>query len=138
LLHKSLPIQSAYRGCVCTGSTINYYLNADDWAYKEDGVTPSVLDGTDGTVRVHTPKFYGKSGSNGNKRWVRISTVQIDTTWVTIPELVVDAYRCTIDKTNSSLYKTASVVNNTTNFRGGGDRSAYDTYLTSEDETIQD
>ncbi|MGN0966701.1 MAG: hypothetical protein ACI4OP_03805 [Candidatus Coprovivens sp.] len=46
---------------------------------------------------MHTPKFYGKSGSNGNKRWVRISLVQIDDSWVEIPEMLIDAYRCTVN-----------------------------------------
>lgn len=126
LLHKSLPIQSAYRGCVSNGTTINYYLYPEDWNYKEDGVTPSVLDGTDGVVRVHTPKFYGKSGSNGNKRWVRISLVKIDDSWVEIPEMLIDAYRCTVEQ---STNKAVSVVNTSTNYRGGNNRSLYDTYL---------
>lgn len=126
LLHKSLPIQSSYRGCVSNGKVINYYLYPDDWNYKEDGVTPSVLDGTDGVVRVHTPKFYGKSGSNGNKRWVRISLVQIDDSWVEIPEMLIDAYRCTVEQ---STNKAVSVVNTSANYRGGSNRSTYDTYL---------
>lgn len=126
LLHKSLPIQSAYRGCVSNGTTINYYLYSEDWNYKEDGVTPSVLDGTDGVVRVHTPKFYGKSGSNGNKRWVRISLVQIDDTWVQVPEMLIDAYRCTVDQ---STNKAVSVVNTTADYRGGNNKSSHDTYL---------
>lgn len=135
LLHKSLPIQSAYRGCVANNGVVNYYLYPDDWAYKEDGSTPSVLDGTDGTVRVHTPKFYGKSGSNGNKRWVRTSTVKIDDSWVEIPELLIDAYRSTVDTTVSATPKAVSVVNTTTAFRGGGNRANYDDYLTTELET---
>lgn len=129
LLHKSLPIQSAYRGCVSNGTTINYYLYSEDWNYKEDGVTPSVLDGTDGVVRVHTPKFYGKSGSNGNKRWVRISLVKIDDSWVEIPEMLIDAYRCTVDQ---STNKAVSVVNTTANYRGGSNRSSLDSYLTDD------
>lgn len=127
LLHKSLPIQSSYRGCVSNGKVINYYLYPDDWNYKEDGVTPSVLDGTDGVVRVHTPKFYGKSGSNDNKRWVRISLVKIDDSWVEIPEMLIDAYRCTVDQ---STNKAVSVVNTAANYRGGSNRSDYDSYLT--------
>lgn len=63
LLHKSLPIQSQYKGCVANNGVINYYLDPNDWSKKITG-EDSVLDGTDGTVRVHTPKFYGKSGTN--------------------------------------------------------------------------
>ena len=135
LLHKSLPIQSAYRGCVANNGVVNYYLYPDDWAYKEDGSTPSVLDGTDGTVRVHTPKFYGKSGSNGNKRWVRISLVKPDDSWVEIPELLIDAYRNTVDNTVSATPKAVSVVNTTEAFRGGGNRAQFDEYLTTELDT---
>ena len=135
LLHKSLPIQSAYRGCVANNGVVNYYLYPDDWAYKEDGSTPSVLDGTDGTVRVHTPKFYGKSGSNGNKRWVRISLVKLDDSWVEIPELLIDAYRDTVDNTVSATPKAVSVVNTTEAFRGGGNRAQFDEYLTTELDT---
>lgn len=132
LLHKSLPIQSAYRGCVANNDVVNYYLFPDDWSYKEDGETPSVLDGTDGTVRVNTPKFYGKSGSDGNKRWVRTSTVKIDDSWVEIPELLIDAYRSTVDTTVSITPKAVSVVNTTAQFRGGGNRTANDTYLDTD------
>ena len=114
---------------------VNYYLYPDDWAYKEDGSTPSVLDGTDGTVRVHTPKFYGKSGSNGNKRWVRISLVKLDDSWVEIPELLIDAYRNTVDNTVSATPKAVSVVNTTEAFRGGGNRAQFDEYLTTELDT---
>lgn len=135
LLHKSLPIQSAYRGCVANNGVVNYYLYPDDWAYKEDGSTPSVLNGTDGTVRVHTPKFYGKSGSNGNKRWVRISLVKLDDSWVEIPELLIDAYRNTVDNTVSATPKAVSVVNTTEAFRGGGNRAQFDGYLTTELDT---
>lgn len=135
LLHKSLPIQSAYRGCVANNGVVNYYLYPDDWAYKEDGSTPSVLDGTDGTVRVHTPKFYGKSGSNGNKRWVRISLVKLDDSWVEIPELLIDAYGNTVDNTVSATPKAVSVVNTTEAFRGGGNRAQFDEYLTTELDT---
>lgn len=135
LLHKSLPIQSAYRGCVANNGVVNYYLYPDDWAYKEDGSTLSVLDGTDGTVRVHTPKFYGKSGSNGNKRWVRISLVKLDDSWIEIPELLIDAYRNTVDNTVSATPKAVSVVNTTEAFRGGGNRAQFDEYLTTGLET---
>lgn len=128
LLHKSLPVQSQYKGCVANGAKVNYYLDPNDWSKKADG-TPSVLDGTDGTVRVHIPKFYGKSGVEGNKRWVRISTVKCGDTWVEIPEMLLDAYRSTVNQTGN---KAVSVVNTTAQFRGGGNRTANDTYLSSD------
>lgn len=131
LLHKSLPIQSQYKGCVANGAEISYYLNPNDWSQKADG-TPSVLDGTDGTVRVHIPKFYGKSGVEGTKRWVRMSTIKMDNTWIEIPEMLVDAYRSTVDTTVSATPKAVSVVNTTAQFRGGGNRTANDTYLDTD------
>lgn len=128
LLHKSLPIQSQYKGCVANGGVVNYYLDPNDWSKKADG-SLSVLDGTDGTVRVHIPKFYGKSGVEGTKRWVRMSTIKMDNTWIEIPEMLVDAYRSTVDTTVSTTPKAVSVVNTTAQFRGGGNRTANDTYL---------
>lgn len=139
-LHKLLPIQSNYRGCVAKGGKINYYLDPDDWSKKIDG-SPSVLDGTEGTVKVHTPKFYGKSGSNGNYRWVRISTTKIDNTWVEVPEMLIDAYRTTVLNTVPSdagylstlpVNSAISVVNTNTYCRGGSNNSAYDQYLTTD------
>ena len=130
LYHKQLPIQSQYKGCLVKNGVVNYYLDPNDWSMKADG-TPSVLDGTDGDVMVHIPKFYGKSGSNGNKRWVRISTTKIDSSWVEIPEMFVSAYRITT-YTDSGTSKVASVVNTTVNYRGGLNRSNFDQYLNTD------
>lgn len=130
LFHKSLPIQSEYKGCVVKNGKLQYYLNPNDWSKKADG-TPSVLDGTDGDVMVHIPKFYGKSGSNGNKRWVRISTVKVDASWVEIPEMFISAYHNTI-YTDGGTTKIASVVSTDAKYRGGGRRSAYDQYLSTD------
>lgn len=140
LYHINLPIQSGLKGCVAQGGRVMYYLNPNNWAYKEDGVTASVLDGTDGTVRVDTgTKFYGKSFVNGTKSQVRISTIKIDDSWVEIPRLLVDAYRATVmqDPTAATeaylatlnANSAVSIVNTSENCRGGGNRSAYDVYL---------
>lgn len=130
LFHKSLPIQSEYKGCIVKNGKLQYYLNPNDWSKKTNG-EPSVLDGTDGDVMIHISKFYGKSGSNGNKKWVRISTVKIDASWVEIPEMFVSAYRVTtfID---SGAGKVASVVNTTEDYRGGGNRADFDKYLSTD------
>lgn len=130
LFHKSLPIQSEYKGCVVKNGKLQYYLNPNDWTKTSNG-SNSNLDGTDGDVMIHTPKFYGKSGSNGNKRWVRISTVKIDASWVEIPEMFISAYRNTI-YTDGDTTKVASVVSTDAKYRGGGRRSAYDEYLSTD------
>lgn len=130
LFHKSLPIQSQYKGCVVKNGKLQYYLNPNDWTKTSNG-SNSNLDGTDGDVMIHTPKFYGKSGSNGNKRWVRISTVKIDASWVEIPEMFISAYRNTI-YTDGDTTKIASVVSTDAKYRGGGRRSEYDQYLSTD------
>lgn len=130
LFHRSLPIQSEYKGCVVKNGKLQYYLNPNDWTKTSNG-SNSNLDGTDGDVMIHTPKFYGKSGSNGNKRWVRISTIKVDASWVEIPEMFISAYRNTIYADND-VTKVASVVSTDKKYRGGGRRSAYDEYLTTD------
>ena len=130
LFHKYLPIQSEYKGCIVKNGKLQYYLNPNDWTKKSNG-SNSNLDGTDGDVMIHTPKFYGKSGSNGNKRWVRISTVKIDASWVEIPEMFISAYRNTI-YTDGDTTKIASVVSTDAKYRGGGRRSTYDEYLSTD------
>lgn len=130
LFHKSLPIQSEYKGCVVKNGKLQYYLNPNDWSKKSNG-EPSHLDGTDGDVMIRTPRFYGKSGSNGNKRWVRISTVKVDASWVEIPEMFISAYHNTI-YTDEDTTKVASVVSTDAKYRGGGRRSEYDQYLTTD------
>ena len=130
LFHKSLPIQSEYKGCVIKNGKLQYYLNPNDWTKTSNG-SNSNLDGTDGDVMIHTPKFYGKSGSNGNKRWVRISTVKVDASWVEIPEMFISAYRNTI-YTDGDTTKIASVVSTDAKYRGGGRRPEYDEYLSTD------
>jgi hypothetical protein len=47
------------RRCVLNANgTVNYYLHPTNSTLKEDGVTPAVLDGTDGYVMVEVPKFW--------------------------------------------------------------------------------
>ena len=147
LLHKSLPIQSQYRGCVVKDGVLQYYLDPNDWSKKagagviasDNGVNAgsgvnvdnlqedSVLDGTDGEVCVETPKFYLKCTTVGNITTIRESLQQIDANYKEIPSMFVDAYRGTV---NSS--KLRSVVNTSAEFRGGTNNTSYDSYLESD------
>lgn len=122
LLHRTLPIQSQMKGCVEKNGEVVYWLNSSDWAYKENG-DASALDGTDGYVRVYVPKFYGKSWDTTESGKVMISPVKIDDTWVEIPEHFEDAYESALDRTNLKL---CSVMNTTTQYRGGTNSTAYD------------
>ena len=101
----------------------------------------AVLNGYDGTVRVYCPNFYIKSYSDGNIRKVYISTVKIDDSWTYQHEILVDAYRCTVLNTvpeNMGYLSTLpvnsliSVVNTESYCRGGGNRTANDTYLATD------
>lgn len=147
LLHKSLPIQSQYRGCVVKDGVLQYYLDPNDWSKKaragvitsDNGVNAdsgvnvdnlqenSVLDGTDGEVCVETPKFYLKCTTVGNVTTIRESLQQIDADYKEIPSMFVDAYRGTVN--NSKL---RSVVNTNAEFRGGTNDANYDSYLESD------
>jgi hypothetical protein len=128
LFHKNLPIQSRFKGCIVKDGVVQYYLNESDWNYKEDGATASVLNGDDGDVCVDTgAKFYIKSEAEGNIRRVRISSMQLDSRYIEVPRLFIDAYMGTVDSEN----KLRSVVNKTAEFRGGNNDATYDEYVES-------
>ena len=152
-LHKTLPIQSQLKGCIAQGDKIIYWLDEDNWKYKkggnpDKGETEQLarLDGYDGTVRVYCPSFYIKSKIIGNKRQVWLSTVKIDNTWTYQPEILLDAYRCTVMTSvpeNMGYLSTLpansaiSVVNTATYCRGGNNNTAYDKYLETDPHRTQ-
>lgn len=127
--HKSLPVQSEMKGCVFDDSGVKYYLNSDNWAYKEDG-TDSVLDGTDGDVGVEIPAFYIWQEQEGTVKRVYISKYKFNDNAEYSPKCIISAYRCVADRTDTSNIKLVSVVN--TSLRGGNNNSDYDTYLDND------
>lgn len=130
-MHRTLPIQSAFKGCVAKGKNIQYYLDPNDWSKKADG-SASVLDGTDGDVRVDTGnKWYYKGFEDGTKRQFRMSLTKVDDTWVEVPRLLVSAWGITLDRTTANTPKACVVMNTTANFRGGNNSDTLDTYLTT-------
>lgn len=101
----------------------------------------AVLNGYDGTVRVYVPSFYIKSEVDDPTRKVWLSTVKVDDTWTHQPEILIDAYRCTVLTSvpenmgylsTLSANSAISVVNTNSYCRGGSNRSAYDTYLSTD------
>ena len=116
-LHKTTPIQSAFKGCVVdSNGNVNYYLDASDWSKKEDG-TNSVLDGTDGNVMVDTGNdFYMKFVPSDTSPEAWCSLYQIDSTWIKVPRMFISAYGLSVDSSTSKAY---SCCNETDSFKGG-------------------
>ena len=118
------------------------------WETEFDAVGTNVkveiganLTGYDGTVRVYCPSFYIKSEIDGNKRRVWLSTMKIDSTWTHQPEILVDAYKCTVLNTvpenmgylsTLPVHSAISVVNTSDYCRGGNNNTAYDKYLETD------
>lgn len=128
-MHRTLPIQSAFKGCVAKGNKIQYYLDPNDWSKKADG-SASVLDGTDGDVRIDTGNvWYYKGFEDGNKRQFRMSLTKVDNTWTEVPRLLISAWGITLDRTIADTPKVCVVMNTSTAYRGGSNDSSLDSYL---------
>ncbi len=128
-MHRTLPIQSAFKGCVAKGNKVQYYLDPNDWSKKADG-SASVLDGTDGDVRVDTGNvWYYKGFEDGNKRQFRMSLTKVDNTWTEVPRLLISAWGITLDRTIANTPKACVVMNTSAAYRGGNNDSSLDSYL---------
>lgn len=123
-LHRSLPIQNKMRGCtLADNGTVNHYFK-DDWSANEDG-TPIKKDGSDGMVMIEIPEFYVKCQSKNGIDSMSISEYALDG-YTLVKKQYVSAYEATVDRTKSDTLKLASVVNTTTNFRGGNNNAERD------------
>ena len=123
-LHRSLPIQNKMRGCtLADNGTVNHYFK-DDWSANEDG-TPIKKDGSDGMVMIEIPEFYVKCQSKNGIDSMSISEYALDG-YTLVKKQYVSAYEATVDRTNTSTLKLASVVNTTANFRGGNNNAERD------------
>lgn len=73
-----LPIQSMMRRCVISDAgVVQYYLFGTNSAFKENGITASVLTGADGQVMVEIPKFYYKHTYVGTVHTWEISPIAL-------------------------------------------------------------
>lgn len=121
-LHAILPIQSSMRRCLLLDNgTVNYYLDSADSTKKANG-TAAVLDGTDGQVMVEIPAHYRKTFESGNKQQVMLSALPLSG-FTRIPTYYVSAYEAALQRSTSKL---ASVVNTSTDYRGGDNNSGVD------------
>ena len=121
-LHVTLPVQSLMRRCVVTddGSVV-YYLDANDSTKKEDG-TAAVLDGTDGQVMVEVPEHYRRHTLGSDYYDSEIALAPF-TGAFKVNKYYVSMSEAAMDRTNNKL---SSVVNTTTQYRGGDNTSSWD------------
>jgi len=121
-LHVSLPVQSGFRACLLSDNgDVNYYLNPANWAQKADG-TASKLDGTDGQVMIEVPKHYIRFYPQGTTFRVMTSTRALSG-YTEVKKYYVGAYEAAVQR---SVNKLCSVKNNTADYRGGNNTSAWD------------
>lgn len=124
-LHAALPVQSMIRRCVLDDDgEVNYYLHAND-STKQDNGASATLDGSDGQVMVELPECYARFEMDGLKRRALISTEPLPG-FIKWNKAYISAYEAACDRTVAGTPKLASVVNTTTNFRGGNNTSGWD------------
>lgn len=122
-LHKGLPIHNKIKGCtLADDGTVNHYFN-NDWTANEDG-TEIIKDGSDGMVMVEIPEFYIKY-IEGDMEGYMISEYPLEG-YTKTEKVYVSAYEATVDRTDTSSLKLASVVSMNVNFRGGNNNSSLD------------
>ena len=125
--HKYLPIQNKMRGCTLlynpsVNREVNYYLDTYSDFLKEDGKTPSILDGSDGEVMTEIPDLYYKCYKDGDLHYNKISLYPLPG-YEFCPKKYIGRYEATTNRIDGS---THSVINTTNNFRGGNNQSGYD------------
>lgn len=115
-LHRSLPIHNRMKGCLLddNGDVVKY-LDPTDWTHE-------VRDGSQGQVMVELPEYYRKFETEGNKRRIKISEYPIPG-YHKVKKVYCSAYEAALDRTNNKL---ASVVNLSTQYRGGQNTSSWD------------
>lgn len=113
-LHKTLPIQNRMRGCLLNDNgTVQQYLTS--W-------TGADRSGAKGQVMVEVPEHYRKVVEDGNKRRCLISEYPIPG-YIYVPKFYISAYEATVQR---SANKLCSVVNSTTDYRGGANQADWD------------
>lgn len=120
--HRTLPVHSKMRGCLIDDDgTVNYYLDANDWNFREDG-QPSLLDGSHGQVMVELPAHYRRFTEEGNERTALVSVGAFEGAKY-VPVSYISAFEATIHRPSGTL---ASVMNDSPDYRGGNNQSSYD------------
>jgi hypothetical protein len=117
-----LPVQNGIKRCLLLDNgTVNYYLDPNDSTKKANG-DPAVLNGADGQVMVEIPQHFRKFEFSGNIQRVLISTGPFQDAHF-VPLQYISAFEASLQRSTSKL---SSVINTTTDYRGGNNTSAWD------------
>lgn len=115
-LHRTLPIQSRMRGVLLNDDgKIVEYLDPKDWTGHD-------RSGVRGQVMVEIPSHYRRFITDGTKQQVLLSEYPLPG-YEYVPLCYVSAYEASMQRSNSML---SSVVNSSTDFRGGFNQSSFD------------
>jgi len=109
-----LPAQNAMRRCLITPDGVVTYLNAYDTTKLENGA-PADLTGASGNVMVEIPEHYARFWTSSDWNNAAVSMYPLSG-FTKVERHYISAYEAALDRTN---LKAASVVNLTTQFRGG-------------------
>ncbi len=124
-MSEELPIQKRMRGCtLLDNGKRNYWLADDDWAKKDDD-SASDLTGADGQVMVRLPRHWVKDYIDGDYRVLLFSDEPFEANRE-VPEMYIGAYKAALNRDGNIL---SSVVNHTTDYRGGNNQSAWDSEI---------
>lgn len=115
-LHRQLPVQSLMRGCLLSdeGDVIEY-LTPNNWSAH-------VLDGSNGQVMVEIPTHYRKFVTSGTKQQAWISLYPLSG-YHEVSKCYMSAYEASFERSTGKL---CSVVNTSTDYRGGINQADWD------------
>lgn len=75
-LHKTLPIQNSYRGCIAQGGDIKYYLDDNDWRWRKTPIyVVCQLTVTDTVYQLFNSTFFINGSNQWKGQWVKINNI---------------------------------------------------------------
>lgn len=75
-LHKTLPIQNSYRGCIAQGGDIKYYLDDNDWRWRKTPIyVVCELVVTDTVYQLFNSTFFIDGTNQWKGQWVKINNI---------------------------------------------------------------
>lgn len=121
-LHQSLPVHSDMKRCLLSDAgTVIYYLHPNNSALLDNSATAD-LTGASGQVMEEVKGFYIKFDTEGTVNRCKMSKYALPG-FTYIPTFYISAYEASIQR---STLKLSSVVNTTTDYRGGNNTATWD------------